>query len=116
MFDKFTTVSPHNNAPVRCSRRQWSGHIVANHPEMAGHEDAVERTIREPLAVYRSDVDRRRHVFYRPLRLPPPLDLGYLRVVVEYSGESSGRLRGWVVTAFPVIGPKKGEVLIWPER
>jgi hypothetical protein len=114
MVDKLKTVSPHNGAAVTCSHRQWEKHIVAEHPEMDGGEAAVERVINEPLAIYQSDTHPRRHVFYRPSELSPPFNRGFIRVVVEYRTRRWSGLRGHVVTAFLVAGPKKGEILIWP--
>jgi hypothetical protein len=114
MVSHIRAVSPHNGATVTCSRRRWEKHIVAEHPEMDGAEAIVARTIGEPLAVYQSDTHTRRHVLYRPSELSPPFDRGFIRVVAEYRSGRWSRLRGYVVTAFLVAGPKKGEILIWP--
>lgn len=78
---------------------------------MRGYEAVVERTIREPLAIYRSNSHPARHIFYRPAVLASPYDRGFLRVVVDYT-ESA---RGAVITAFPVVGPKASENnQLWP--
>jgi hypothetical protein len=113
MADIFKAVSPHNGVLVTCSRRQWEQHIVTRHLEMDGGEAIVERVINEPLAIYQSDTHPRRHVFYRPSEFPPPYDRGFVRVIVEYKTRRWGGLRGHVITAVLVAGPKKGEIPIW---
>ena len=77
---------------------------------MSGQEPLVALTIQEPFAVYQSDTHANRHVLYRPSTLPPPLNRGFIRAIVEYRGGE-----GWLITAFHTMAAKKRETRqLWP--
>jgi hypothetical protein len=86
------------------------------HEEIKEHEDWVRLTIEEPLAIYQSDTHANRKVFYRPFTFDPRVGQAWLRVVVAYNrSRLTRRVSGVFVSAFAVTGPKRSEVLLWPQ-
>ena len=103
------TVADVRRQRVVCSVERWNH--AAQHAELANHLPAVEEAIKQPMAIYQSAVHIRREVYYSPsTALQPPYDRGYIAVVVEFDRNRQGSL----ITAFHALGPKHGEVLIWP--
>ena len=76
---------------------------------MRGQEDVVKRVLTDPDEIYQSNSDPNRQLFYRPSELPPPQNLGYVRVVVDYHAGTTGA----VITALHVDKPKSKDVLLW---
>lgn len=85
---------------------------MAKHPEIWGQEVAAVATLENPLAIYQDAKHPERHVYYRPGVLKDDFAKGYLRIVVAFKGKGK---RGYLVSAHGAFGPKKGEVLIWPQ-
>lgn len=90
--------------------------MEARHREMLGAQASVKEAIESPLAIYQSASHVNRQVYYRPSSLTPPLNRGYIRVVVDYKKKRIvGNIQGLVVSAhLSSSGPRTGEVLIWP--
>ena len=101
-----------DKTPVRCGHATWNGHIVDEHPEMAGHQSAVSQTIRDPVYVYQSTRYANRRIHYRPFILPGPYHQYFLMVVIAYDRRGN-RTYGEIVTAFPTANTKEGDILRW---
>ena len=99
--------------PVICSKECWEDHILDGHPEMEGCETHVKATIENPYQIYQDAFDIKVKVIYKPFILPKPFNQQYLRVAIKYSRKKFKRPRGYVLTAFPCINIKKGDILIW---
>lgn len=101
---------------VVCYQSTWDDHIVSGHPDMSGHEDEVDRTVRAPDQIRQSAANPRRRVFYRKGILPRPYETHYLRVIVEYPSFPLGGLRkAKIITAFPSTGVREDEAQIWQQ-
>lgn len=92
------------------SQRQWMGHVLLQHPELMGQEEALVATPTNPEFVMRDTAFADRENFYRSGVLRPPHPNLYLKVVVEFRHTGAGE----VVTAFPLFRIKRNEVQKWP--
>ena len=93
----------------------WHNDILANHGELVGHLDAVDRTVRRPHRVTYDKDYSDREVSYRRGVLPAPYDRDYLKVVVEFRQSATVDLpRGRIVTAYTAERIKSGERSRWP--
>jgi hypothetical protein len=101
---------------ITCSDDCWENHIVAEHPEMEGWDAYVKVTIEKPYQIYQDGRHPKRKAFYNPFILPKPFHQQYLRVVVEYKKRRFASVRGYVITAFPCQGIRKGDILIWERQ
>jgi hypothetical protein len=87
---------------VHCTVDHWVGHIIDpldGHPELAGREQEVAKTIQDPEIIRPSTTTGKAFAFERVT----PADK--LRVIVYYADQSSiqtGRTFGSVGTAYPV--------------
>ena len=95
---------------VRCSHWRWDEHISAKHAEMVNQQETVRGTISHPEHKYRSSRFPRRKLYYRRNVLPPPYELEYLLVIVNYPAglEEEGR----VLSAYKTRRIKDGDDLI----
>lgn len=95
---------------IHCSQECWRVHILPNHSALEGLEKEVERIIAKPDYgfIYEDRNFSSRHVYYGR----DPNRRLYIKVVVEIDIEQA---TGEVVTAFHVLAPPAGEVLIWPQ-
>ena len=99
---------------VICTKDTWEHHIVSGHPEMEGQEAIVKTAIENPYQVYQDGKHANRRNIYRPFVLPKPFNTEYLRIGIEYRGRKlTGKVQGYVCTAFACRTKKKGEILIW---
>jgi hypothetical protein len=98
---------------VVCSRECWENHIIAEHPEMNGCETYVKAAIENPYQVYQDSKNINKKIIYKPFILPRPFNQQYLRVVIEYKAKRFRAMRGYILSAFPCINIKKGDILIW---
>lgn len=105
-----------DNVIIICPEDTWKNHIVAEHPEMEGCEAYVKAAIEKPYQIYQDGRHSNRKNIYRPFILPKPFQTQYLRVGIEYRQKFFGELRGYVRTAFPCQGKRKGDILIWQEQ
>lgn len=113
MPSRFVCADP-DGVEVTCDEANWRTH-ESKHAEIRGHEDWVQLTIGDPVAIYQSDTHADRKVFYRPFTFSREVGQAWLRVVVAYNeNRRTGRVTGAFVSAFAVFGPKRGEVLLWP--
>ena len=78
---------------------------------MRGHERIVEALVVAPSRINQSAAQVHREIYIGPSTgMPSPFDLGYIRVVVDFS-----RGHGYILTAFHTLRPVRlGEVQIWP--
>ena len=98
---------------VTCSQECWDIHILATHPDMKGCEVYVRTAIENPYQIYQDSKDINKRIIYKPYILPKPYNQQYLRVAIEYKHRIFKGLRGYVLSAFPCINIKKGDILIW---
>ena len=105
-----------DNVIISCSSDCWENHVVAEHPEMEGWEAYVKTTIEKPYRIYQDGRHPDRKAFYNPFILPKPFHTQYLRVVIKYKKRKFGGVRGYVITAFPCQGTRKGDILIWERQ
>ena len=91
---------------VRLTEGQWIGHILDKRPDMELHLEEIREVIRNPEIVRLGDTGE-----YRLARLGAVAGMSslYLRVVVIYSDEITGRRIGSVRTAHLSRRPPGGE-------
>jgi hypothetical protein len=94
---------------------RWTNHILVNHAELAGQQDAVGMAVVNPSAVIRDQRHANGLNYYAFGVLAPPLDRVYLKVCVRIEPVAySSVANGLVITAYPISAIKKTEVQIWP--
>lgn len=93
---------------------RWHDHILTEHAELAGNQDCICQALASPTEA-RHDIDYLdRESFYAAFILPPPWQLTYLKVSVQYMhNQLSGEATGEVITAYATPSIKKGETLKW---
>jgi hypothetical protein len=87
---------------VRVTRTYWELIITVKHPVMAGREDDVQETLRNPDEVRQSKRDSNVYLFYRPERVG--------RWVCSVTRRLDGH--GYLITTYPTDAIKEG-VRIW---
>jgi hypothetical protein len=87
---------------VRVTRTTWELIITVKHPVMAGREDDVQETLRNPDEVRQSKGDPTVYLFYKPERIG--------RWVCAVTKRLDGD--GYLITAYPTDAIKEG-VRIW---
>ncbi len=93
---------------------RWTNHILVNHPELAGQQDAVGLAVVNPSAVTRDQRHANGLNYYSFGVLTPPLNRVYLKVCVRIEPVAySTSANGLVITAYPISAIKKTEVPIW---
>ena len=98
--------------PVSCRESVWFDHILAEHPEMEHSEREVICALNSPLEVRRDPGRPDRRLCYGiTARVPGPMPLAYLRVVVQYRSRRSS-VRGFIITAFPCDEIRQGDELL----
>lgn len=107
----FETVDIYGVA-VRCSHDTWDGHVLGNHPMLAGLERLAVETLTNPIAVYDSGRRSNRKLFYREALQPLPFQGRYILVVTAHDHSSTGTV-GIVITAYPVNDFLEGDILVW---
>ena len=92
----FSTLDRDGNV-VRLTEAQWRGHILGRHSEMKPYLEEIKAVIEDPqiVAAGRSD-----EVYFLTHGAIDRWPQQYLRVVVAYSDEVTGRRIGSVRTAF----------------
>ena len=104
----FSTLDKDGNE-VRLDEAQWEGHILSRHPDMEFRLEEIQRVIRSPEIVRLGDDGEYRLASQGAVASLPQL---YLRVVVNYFDEISGRRLGSVRTAHMSRTPPAGEEVI----
>lgn len=89
---------------VRVTRAYWDLIITVKHPVMAGRENDVEATLRNPEEVRLSKTDPGVYLFYKTEREQ--------RWVCAVSKRLNGE--GFLITTYPTDAIKEG-VRIWPK-
>lgn len=103
------------NREIVPAEHTWHDHILADHAELVGNLEAVERTLRRPSRVALDKDDPSREVYYRRGVLPAAYGRDYLKVVVEFSAsEIAFPGEGRIVTAYATERMKSGETQRWP--
>jgi hypothetical protein len=76
---------------------------------MEGWEDAVIATISNPElgCIYQDKLYPNRHIYYRRQSQRK----AYIKVIVAFDDE----MKGTVVSAYPCVSMKPGELWIWPK-
>lgn len=67
---------------VILSDRVWFGHILVNHPEMAGQERAIEQTSVDPAVINADPFHRDRKLYYRRCSVTGFIDEVVVKVVI----------------------------------
>ena len=99
----FSTLDRDGNE-VRLDEAQWEGHITHRHPEMTPYFEEIKTVIEDPQIIA---TDKSDEVYFLTLGTISRWPSQYLRVVVTYSNEVTGRRIGSVRTAFLTgRGPK----------
>ena len=99
----FSTLDRDGNE-VRLDEAQWEGHITHRHPEMTSYLEEIKTVIEDPQIIATGKSDE---VYFLTLGAISRWPSQYLRVVVTYSNEVTGRRIGSVRTAFLTgRGPK----------
>ena len=81
---------------------------------MEGCEVIVKTAIENPYQVYQDGKHANRRIIYKPFVLPKPFRTQYLRVAIEYhKAKITGKVQGYVCSAFACQTKKKGDILIW---
>lgn len=90
-------------------------HILPNHAELGGNEDAVAITLRS-LDVIARDAERdSRESYYRVGALGGHYAGLFLKVSVQFvTPDENGAIQGTVITAYPTRRIKQGEDMLWP--
>lgn len=88
---------------VRVTRAYWEVIITVKHPVMAGREDDVKETLRNPSEIRQSRSDRAVYLFYKPERPG--------RWVCAVAKRLDGD--GFLITTYPTDAIKEGE-RVWP--
>jgi hypothetical protein len=102
---------------VICAQDTWDNHIVSEHPEMKDCETIVKAAIEKPYQVYQDGKHTAGRIIYKPFVLPKPFHTQYLRIAIKYrKSRITGKLRGYVSTAFACQGKRRGDILIWEEQ
>ena len=107
----FETVDVYG-VPVSCSHDTWDGHVLGNHPMLAGFQRLAAEALVNPVAVYDSGRRSNRRLFYGEAAQPLPFQERYLLVVAAYDHTLAGTV-GVVVTAYPVDDFLDGDILVW---
>jgi hypothetical protein len=100
-------LTDYEGRTIRLSDERWRH--IAEHPEMAGLQKAVEETLREPEAVIQSASDPLARLYYRFYHRTT-VGGKHLCVVVRVRQEDA-----FVVTAYLTDRLKRGTVL-WPKE
>lgn len=87
---------------VRATRTYWELIITIKHPVMAGHEEDVRETLRNPDEVRQSKSDPKVYLFYKPERIG--------RWICAVAKRLDGD--GYLITTYPTDAIKEG-VQIW---
>ena len=100
------SVPDRDGNEVRLTEGQWRGHILDKRPDMELHLEEIRDVIRNPEIVRLGDEGEHRLARLGAVARMPGL---YLRVVVFYSDEITGRRIGSVRTAHLSRRPPEGE-------
>ena len=104
----FSTLDNDGNE-VRLTESQWRGHIIGKHPIMEPYLEEIMAVIHDPQIIVANRSDDEVHFWtLGAVANRPHL---YLKVVVVYSNEVTGRRIGSVMTAFLTGRHPKGEVI-----
>lgn len=86
---------------ITVTRDYWRKIIEIKHPAMAGKEEGVRQTLKEPDEIRRSKLDPTVHLYYRKT------EQNHICVVAKHEGQ-----KGFVITTYITNKIKEGE-RIW---
>jgi hypothetical protein len=89
---------------VRVTHARWELIIMVKHPVMAGREDAVKETLKNPTEIRMSKSDPNVYLFYKPERIG--------RWVCAVTKRPNGY--GFLIATYPTDAIKEGRQ-IWPK-
>ncbi len=93
----FEATSAFDNIIVELTQKKFDEHIVANHPEMQGHEKQIEETIKNPTIIYRAKTKPEKRLHF--IRKTNKKEIAeYNNVIVEYNDNS--KKKAHVTTSF----------------
>ena len=104
----FSTLDRDGNE-VRLTESQWRGHILIRHSEMEPYLEEIQAAIRNPEIARLGDKGEIRLASFAVIASRPNR---YLRVIIAYSDEITGRRLGSVRTAHLSKLPPEGEDVI----
>ena len=104
----FSTLDRDGNE-VRLTESQWRWHILTRHSEMEPYLEEIQAVIRNPEIARLGDRDEIRLASLGAIASRPNR---YLRVIIAYSNEITGRRLGSVRTAHLSKLPPEGEDVI----
>ncbi len=104
----FSTLDRDGNE-IRLTESQWLGHILPYHPDMERRLEEIQQVIRNPEIARLGD---RGEIRLASLGVVASRPGRYLRVIIVYSDEITGRRLGSVRTAHLSKLPPKGEDII----
>ena len=87
------------NCAVSCTEETWHGHIIAEHPAMAGLETEVQAVVKDPQTVYPSTLTGSSFAFEGTSTTK---EIRVLVIYDEPSKMTSGNTEGKIQTAYPV--------------
>ena len=93
----FSTLDRDGNE-VRLTESQWRGHIIEKRPVMEPYLEEIKAVIEDPQIIVADRSDDEAH--FLTLGAVGSRPHQYLKVVVSYSNESTGRRIGSVRTAY----------------
>ncbi len=98
-------VRAKNGGLIRTSRKYWRLITRVKHPLVAGKEEEVIKTLKDPILIKESIADKKVHLYYTKMNSSK-----YFCVVVKNEGR-----RGFIITAYITNRIKKGK-LIWQKN
>ena len=102
----FSTLDRDGNE-VRLTESQWRGHILSRHSEVEPYLEEIKTVIEDPQIVAEGKSDE---VYFLTKGAIARWPQQYLKVVVAYSDEITGRRIGSVRTAFLTGRDPKGVI------
>ena len=99
----FQVLTPLNFS-VRVTRSYWEYIVTVKHPVMAGREEDVKDTLKNPDEIRMSRSDPKVYLFYKPERIG--------RWVCAIAKRLNGE--GFLITTYPTDAIKEG-TKVWPK-
>ena len=104
----FSTLDRDGNE-VRLTESQWRGHIIEKRPIMEPYIEEIKAVIEDPQIIVADRSDDEAH--FLTLGAVASRSHQYLKVVVAYSNEGTGRRIGSVMTAYFTGRRPKGGII-----
>ena len=106
----FLVISKFRQAAIECAKELWDNKIIANHREIVGQEELIEKVLNSP-DVVTEDVDHEDRFCFYGYDVYLTRRVPHVKVVVEWYVDPE---RDWeVVTAYEVPRLKRGEKVLY---